>query len=296
MKKYLLLRDNHQSGPWTLEELVAKDIVATDLVWIEHTSTAWAFPSEIDELKEHITEKKIPVRHIYVERPVVETTVSLHDHEEISLQTNIIQPVEELKERLEDFRHKGPVWNKNGSSFSEIMQVAAVFMGLVIGAFVIKKAVDGFGSPSLAESNVLPANIIAEEIAPNPGYATALLTEVIPARDTVARVIKKVKPRDIKKQLSIKGSEYKVGLLGGINGLQLKVFNASPHAVDQVTVAVQYMKRNGDVVHTDQYEMSSIKPYGVRSLQVPDSKRGVKVKYKIVEVKSKDYSKALKQV
>lgn len=51
MKKYLLLRDNKQSGPYSVEELVAKGIKPYDLVWLEGKSAAWRYPSELEELK-----------------------------------------------------------------------------------------------------------------------------------------------------------------------------------------------------------------------------------------------------
>jgi hypothetical protein len=51
MNKYLLLRDNKQSGPYTVPELIEKGIKAYDLVWLDGKSAAWRYPSEIDELK-----------------------------------------------------------------------------------------------------------------------------------------------------------------------------------------------------------------------------------------------------
>lgn len=53
MNRYLLLRDNKQSGPYSAEELIAKGIKAYDLVWIEGKSAAWRYPSELEELKTH---------------------------------------------------------------------------------------------------------------------------------------------------------------------------------------------------------------------------------------------------
>lgn len=47
---YLLLRDNKQSGPYTVDELKVKGLKAYDLVWVEGRSAAWRYPSEIDEL------------------------------------------------------------------------------------------------------------------------------------------------------------------------------------------------------------------------------------------------------
>ncbi|HTF27611.1 MAG TPA: hypothetical protein VK625_02135, partial [Flavitalea sp.] len=51
MNRYLLLRDNKQSGPYSVSELVQKGIKPYDLVWLDGKSAAWRYPSEIDELK-----------------------------------------------------------------------------------------------------------------------------------------------------------------------------------------------------------------------------------------------------
>ena len=51
MATYLLLRDNKQFGPLTLDELKQKGFKAYDLVWVEGKSAAWRYPSEIEELK-----------------------------------------------------------------------------------------------------------------------------------------------------------------------------------------------------------------------------------------------------
>jgi hypothetical protein len=47
---YLLLRDNKQSGPYTLDDLKAKGLKAYDLVWVDGRSAAWRYPSEVEEL------------------------------------------------------------------------------------------------------------------------------------------------------------------------------------------------------------------------------------------------------
>src|ERR1700722_2828405 len=47
---YLLLSDNKQSGPYSLDDLKTKSLKAYDLVWVEGRSAAWRYPSEIAEL------------------------------------------------------------------------------------------------------------------------------------------------------------------------------------------------------------------------------------------------------
>lgn len=50
MSKYLLLRNNKETGPHALEELVGMGLKPYDLVWVEGKSAAWRYPSEIPEL------------------------------------------------------------------------------------------------------------------------------------------------------------------------------------------------------------------------------------------------------
>jgi hypothetical protein len=56
MKKvYLLLRNNHEKGPFTVEELLQQHLRPTDLVWVEGISLAWSYPSEVPELKTYFS-------------------------------------------------------------------------------------------------------------------------------------------------------------------------------------------------------------------------------------------------
>ncbi len=47
---YLLLRNNKQSGPYSVDELKSMGLKAYDLVWLEGKSAAWRYPCEMDEL------------------------------------------------------------------------------------------------------------------------------------------------------------------------------------------------------------------------------------------------------
>jgi DNA-binding NarL/FixJ family response regulator len=51
MLAYLLLRDNIQSGPYSLEELKLAGIRSTDMLWIEGRSSEWRYVDEIEELQ-----------------------------------------------------------------------------------------------------------------------------------------------------------------------------------------------------------------------------------------------------
>ena len=58
MKSYLLLRDNRESGPYTLEELKKQSLKQLDLIWIEGQSTSWKYPSEIPELRRSVAVRR----------------------------------------------------------------------------------------------------------------------------------------------------------------------------------------------------------------------------------------------
>jgi len=51
MANYLLLRDNKETGPYSLDELLKLNLKAYDLVWVEGKSAAWRYPGEVAELK-----------------------------------------------------------------------------------------------------------------------------------------------------------------------------------------------------------------------------------------------------
>src|ERR1700743_2171501 len=47
---YFLLRDNKQSGPYSLDDLKTMGLKAYDLVWVDGKSAAWRYPCEVEEL------------------------------------------------------------------------------------------------------------------------------------------------------------------------------------------------------------------------------------------------------
>ena len=56
IKVYLLLRNNKQSGPYSLEEIAQQQLKPQDLIWIEGKSAAWKYASEISELNAYLPE------------------------------------------------------------------------------------------------------------------------------------------------------------------------------------------------------------------------------------------------
>ena len=51
MSSYLLLRNNKETGPFTIEEIKGMSLKPYDLLWVVGKSAAWRYPGEINELK-----------------------------------------------------------------------------------------------------------------------------------------------------------------------------------------------------------------------------------------------------
>ena len=54
MSSYLLLRNNKESGPFTMDEVKGMSLKTYDLIWVVGKSAAWRYPGEIPELKSFV--------------------------------------------------------------------------------------------------------------------------------------------------------------------------------------------------------------------------------------------------
>ncbi len=77
MSTYLLLRDNKQTGPYSLEEIRAKGFKPYDLIWVEGKSAGWRYPGELPELASlaPIVEEQ-PFDRFYKKKPVESVSVA----------------------------------------------------------------------------------------------------------------------------------------------------------------------------------------------------------------------------
>ena len=82
-KIYSLLRNNKQSGPYTLDELLQLTLKPFDLVWIEGKSAGWSYPTEIDSLKLYVAETSQPA-----EKKEVATTAQITSPDNYLPETN----------------------------------------------------------------------------------------------------------------------------------------------------------------------------------------------------------------
>jgi hypothetical protein len=92
-KVYLLLRNNYQSGPFTIEELGQQKLRPSDLLWVEGESLAWSYPMELDEVKTMMTpvSPRVPGDRIAVDSTARDVAAP---------------PVGEIERRAEELRQR----------------------------------------------------------------------------------------------------------------------------------------------------------------------------------------------
>jgi hypothetical protein len=99
---------------------------------------------------------------------------------------------------------------------------------------------------------------------------------------------------EVKKQLSKKNSleiianDYKVGMLGGISGLEISVTNYTNEAIDNAVIEIEYLKPNGSVAKSQIVTAQNLAPGASKTIAVPSSNRGVKVRYHLVSTNTKE--------
>ncbi|PUZ27537.1 hypothetical protein GA0116948_103183 [Chitinophaga costaii] len=86
--------------------------------------------------------------------------------------------------------------------------------------------------------------------------------------------------------IAISNSDYHTGLLGGIKNLKITARNQTEFSLDNVVVAVQYLRSNGDVFKTETYTINNVPAKGSQSITASNSRKGVKIAVKLVSITS----------
>jgi hypothetical protein len=317
MKCYLLLRDNVESGPYNLEELSVRKLLPTDLIWVEGSSHSWRFPAEIEALA-HLVQHQKPengpkqeenkeltdTKSVFVAlppQPVNQAHADLNKKiEEPELETVFEQPLENLKWQYQKHIEQRKFRFAKNTTAQRGLWMAALFAGLLAGAFMIKKMVD---SASLKDQSIISAAAMPANAYPQDGqkeaeaaYHNALTTEVVPVDTATAKPKVAKKVVNLKKQVTLTASEFKRGVFGGINDLELKVKNKSAHVLDKVTIEVAYLKPNGDVISKETYSIKAVAPKSTKNITIPPSKRGVDIKYRILNIQSHEATAAMREL
>lgn len=302
MKRFLLLRDNQESGPYSLEELQLLGVKSTDLIWEEGKSLAWDHPANLEEFRglTRPVSADAPTSNPNAmgSLPNAAETFPSHHSEEADR-----EPVEVANQET----NREENTTSTGGRFIRNYGVWFVALVAMLGGttWLMKEAVDVFTGHGLAKSKmthvVAPLRTLPEDASPlkeeDATIQNAISREIVPVDTTEAKEPVKKKPRlkELKKYLQVESNDYKVGVFGGINDLRLTIVNNSSYKLDKVVLQVDYLRPKGEPVETEKYTYFSIPAHGKKTLDIPPTKRGVKVKYRVVEAKSREYKVALVQ-
>ncbi len=87
--------------------------------------------------------------------------------------------------------------------------------------------------------------------------------------------------------VSVSSNDYKRVAFGGIRNLYLTVTNNSKYELDHVIVELQYLKPSEEPLRTENVKFKSIAPNASATIKIPDTNRGIKVSYKIINIDTK---------
>lgn len=262
MNKYLILRNGEQTGPFTLEQLRFLNLQANDIVWVQGQSDKWTSVGEIEELKEFLQNNG----GVGVENNRNTGT--------LPIEGQVVNPSPS---------------KTNPAKFYKPALVASVLAIVLLAGLLIKKSFE----PEVVEIKDVSLNPPAGEATTNAAnFQNALSKEFIP----VEKKPKKLKPKELKKMVSVHASKYEVKILGGIKDLDLTVQNFSDHFLDEVIVKVEYLKPKGEVINSEMITISGVKAGESKTIEVPPSSRGVKVNYSIEDIVSKEYKAILEEL
>lgn len=294
MKQYLLLRDNRQSGPWTLAQMEAMTLRPNDLVWVEGGNPSWNHPGDIPELAAWVREESYEERE---SRRLALCTRSPQEHDAGFLEPVFLSP-ELFPERLrKPASRRIPVWKRHlMKPSSGALNMLAVFVGLIFFALMMKKMVDGFSEGPSHDLPVAYASAGAYE-ARQDGLQHALSREVIPSDEDLEKMPPPLstRPKDIKQQIRMKVVPNTTPDSLASQRVQIRFYNGSPHFVEKLTIRVEFLRRDS-VTGSTLMTVSALPSFGEKQAWVTIPEAGIRVKPHVRSVYSSEYRQALKNL
>src|SRR5688572_7466794 len=139
MTSYLLLRNNKESGPYSLDEIVQLGLKAYDLVWVNGKSAAWRYPGEVTELQPYAPAvEEQPYDRFYKKN----TEENKEPHQKQSQVTTEVKQVTPVPEEIK------PI-----APLQEVKQVLAVEEE---PAPIMEEKIVTAQTPQLVEQNMVP--------------------------------------------------------------------------------------------------------------------------------------------
>lgn len=292
MSSYLLLRNHQELGPYTIEELETLPLRKEDLVWVSGRSSSWEHPSNIPELRRLVQHDVLTGNEANLtERDFANASFSLSLDHASGQETDAFYKSSRT-ESIASYNNDPfapPARESFISRFAWVFVSIAIFLAAFLATRMVADA-----DKSVASKKVV-ASAPKEILDNTENFQNALTKEFVFVPDSSKIPAKKPKPKNIRKLVQVTNNDYRVGILGGINDLELTIENNSDQIVDKITIQVDYLKPNGDVISSETVSASNIKPNAAKKVNVPSSSRGVKISHKVLDIKAHEFRPAMSE-
>lgn len=275
MKRYVLRRDNVETGPYSLTEILDKGLLPFDLIGMQDSNDSWQYPGQIQELKDHVR----------VLDTIEETYLSLYD---VSRQE--LGSLESNQNTIPGTNHSiakrdTRVPNKRISRLT-FAGFIAVGVCSFLAVLLIKNMFDALGSSSRFTAKTIQVSKAASEPTTNQLIQNALAVEVINSKNKEkAHYPVVMKLREIRKLVTVKTAETNISV-AGLTSTQLFISNESPKLVDRTTIQLTYEKPGGEVLKQETFAVPMLRPFSTRVMEVPVDEKDVKVKARVLNIYS----------
>ncbi len=184
--------------------------------------------------------------------------------EAVSVDASVVSPHKSQKKRELPF----------GVSRRFILLVIGLLLG-VVGLYYAFDQSDTFGSPASEKDSPADSDSV-DSIA----VRKAQEEEARQRREQLRQ-----QARAAANKLSVKTTDFRVRLVGGIRDIKLQLRNPSPVTFASVTVQVNYYREKGDLFDSERVYFGPVGPNSSLTKSAPDSKRGTRISSTIVDYK-----------
>lgn len=88
----------------------------------------------------------------------------------------------------------------------------------------------------------------------------------------------------LKRYVSVQSGEFSVGFFGGISDLELKVTNTGKISLENIVIAVDFLKKNKSVTHTEIVTIKSLNANRTITETVLGNRQGIAIRTRIISI------------
>lgn len=252
MRKYFIHNGISEVGPFDFEQLKTMQLKNETPIWYEGLHN-WTTANNIEELK-----------------PILNSIVSPPKFENFAQQNSNINPPMFSKPVYENNQNFAPKKRKTlRNILIGIGVLAVLFFGLAIYASTNSEPTYDNNGEFISSESVDSQDAEKDRI-------NAVLTE----KNRNYR-------NNIEQYVGASTNQYSYNELGGISNLDIIVTNNTEYLLDEVNVAVEYIKDSGGIYKTEIVTIYNIPAKQDKSASAPESDRGTSVNAKVQSISSK---------